>query len=91
MAESMAFRGYEVNDYEVALQAAREIGWLEEADSPGAFRLTEKGRELREQVESQTDDYFYKPWSVLTQGELDELFELLTKLRDQLRGLRKKQ
>jgi DNA-binding PadR family transcriptional regulator len=91
MAETMAFRGYEAGDYEVALQAAREIGWLEEADPPGAFRLTEKGRELREQVESQIDDYFYKPWSVLTQGELDELYDLLTKLRDQLRELRKKQ
>jgi hypothetical protein len=91
MAEAMAFRGYEASDYEVALQAAKEIGWLEAAEAPGAFRLTEKGRELREQVEFQTDDYFYKPWSVLTQGELDELYDLLTKLRDQLRELRKKQ
>ena len=89
MAETMAFRGYEVNDYEVALQAAKEIGWLEETDVPGAFRLTEKGRELRERVESQTDDYFYRPWSVLASQEMDELYDLLMKLRDQLRELRK--
>lgn len=89
MAETMAFRGYEVGDYEVAGEAAREIGWLADADTPGAFRLTEKGRELCEKVESQTDEYFYKPWSVLTQGEQDELFDLLTKLRDQMRELRK--
>ena len=91
MAEAMAFRGYEVHDYEVAIQAAKEIGWLEEADMPGVFRLTEKGRELREKVESQTDDYFFRHWSVLTPEELDELRDLLTKLRDCLRELRKKQ
>ncbi len=89
MAESMSFRGYEVNDYEVALQAAKEIGWLEETDVPGSFRLTEKGRELREQVEVQTDEYFYRPWSVLTPEELDELYDLLVKLRERLRELRK--
>jgi hypothetical protein len=89
MAEAMAFRGYEVNDYEVALQAARQIGWLEDADIPGAFRLTDKGRGLREEVEVNTDAYFYRPWSVLMQEELDELYDLLTKLRDRLRELRK--
>lgn len=91
MMEAMAFRGYEANDYQVALQAARQIGWLEEADMPGAFRLTDEGRKLREEVEARTDDYFYQPWSVLMQDELDELYDLLTKLRDRLRGIRKKQ
>lgn len=89
MAESMAFRGYEAGEYEVALQAAKEIGWLEEDDSPGAFRLTEKGRDMREIVESQTDEYFYRTWSVLTQEELDELYDLLAGLRDRMRELRK--
>jgi hypothetical protein len=90
MAEAMVFRGYEAGDYEVALQAARELGWLEEeADTPGAFRLTEKGRALLEEVESQTDQYFYRPWSVLTPEELDELYDLLVKLRDRLRELRR--
>jgi hypothetical protein len=91
MAEAMAFHGYEVNDYEVALQAAKEIGWLEEAHSPDSFQLTQKGRELREQVETRTDEYFFQPWSVLTQEELVELHDLLTKLRDRLRELRKQQ
>jgi hypothetical protein len=89
MAEAMAFRGYEAKDYEVALQAARQIGWLEEAEAPGAFRMTDQGRELREEVEAKTDAYFYRPWSVLMQEELDELHDVLTKLRDRLRELRK--
>jgi len=89
MAESMSFRGYETNEYEIALQAAVEIGWLEETEPPGNFGVTQKGRELREQVERQTDEYFYRPWSVLTQEELDELNDLLTKLRERLREFRK--
>ena len=91
MAEVMAFRGYEVEEYDIALQAAKEIGWIEESDSAGSYRLTEKGIQLREQVEAKTDEYFYGPWSALTQEELDELDGLLTKLRDRLRELRKKQ
>jgi len=90
IAENTSFRGYEVDDYQVALQAAKEIGWLEEAGESGIFRITQKGRELRAQVEAKTDDYFYRPWTVLTQEELDELYDLLTKLRDRLRDLRKK-
>ena len=90
IAESTSFRGYEVDDYQVALQAAKEIGWLEEAGESGIFHITQKGKELREQVEHETDEYFYRPWSVLTQEEFDELYELLTKLRDGLRELRKK-
>ena len=91
MAETMAFRGYEVEDYDIALRAAKEIGWIEESDSAGSYRLTERGTQLREQVEAKTDEYFYQPWSALTHDELDELYDLLTKLRDRLRELRKKQ
>lgn len=84
MAETMAFRGYDVSDYEVAIQAAVEIGWIEAGDTPDKFRPTQKGRELREKVEGLTNEYFYRPWSVLTQAELDELYDLLTKLHEEL-------
>ncbi|MBV6451521.1 MAG: hypothetical protein MHPDNHAH_02265 [Anaerolineales bacterium] len=89
LAEALTFRGYDADDYEVALQAAKEIGWLEETESPGAFRISQKGKELREQVEAQTDDYFYAPWSALAQDELDELYDLLIRLRERLREIRK--
>ena len=89
MAEAMSFRGYEVTDYEVTLQAAVEIGWAEVADVSGKFRPTQKGRELREQAEQLTNEYFYGPWSVMTQAELDELYDLLMKLREQLNTFRK--
>ena len=89
MTESMAFRGYDVDDYDVAIQAAVEIGWLESAEISGAFRPTPSGKELREQAEALTNEYFFRPWSALKPAELDELHSLLTKLRDELRQLKK--
>ena len=84
MAEKMTFRGYEVSDYEVAIQAAVEIGWVEVDDRLETFRLSQAGKELREQAEQLTNEYFYAPWSVLMRDETEELYELLTKLRDGL-------
>ena len=90
IAETLSFRAYEVHDYEVALQAAAKIGWAEPTETPSAFRITQKGRELREQSEQLTNEYFYAPWSVLIQSELDELYDLLLKLREQLNSFRKR-
>ena len=84
MAERMSLRGYEEGDYEVAIQAAVKIGWVESSDAPNSWRPTIKGQELREEVERQTDEYFYRPWSVLARKELDELHSLLTKLHERL-------
>jgi hypothetical protein len=89
LAKTMSMRGYEVNDYEVALQATVQLGWAEPIGTSETFRITQKGRELREKAEHLTNEYFYSPWSVLTQPELDELYGLLLKLREQLNSFRK--
>jgi len=84
IAEKMIFRGYEADDYEIAVQAAVGVGWAEPADRADTFRPTQQGRELREQAEHLTNEYFYAPWSVLVQDEIDELYDLLTQLRSEL-------
>jgi len=89
MAEKLAFRGYETHEYEVAIKAAIEVGWLEVADVADTFRPTSKGRKLREQVEKLTDEYFYRPWVTFSTNELDEFYDLLTKLREQLHAFKK--
>jgi DNA-binding MarR family transcriptional regulator len=89
MAEAMPFRGYDGEDYQIAIEAAVEIGWVEQAQHPDTFRLTQKGKELREQVERLTNQYFYTPWSVLVQDEVDELYDLLITLRHELSVYRK--
>ena len=89
MAESQPFRGYEAGDYEIALQASVQIGWAEETEPSGAYCISSRGREIRQEAERLTDEFFYNPWSVLTSAELDELYELLLKLRDELSAFRK--
>jgi hypothetical protein len=90
LVESMPMRGYEVNEYEVALQAVVQLGWAEPTEVPETFRVTQQGRELREKAEQLTNEYFYEPWSTMTQAELDELYDLLLLLRDQLNSFRKR-
>ena len=55
----------------------------------GTFRLSRQGIELREQAEHLTNEYFYAPWSVLVQAEVDELYNLLTTLHAGLNVYRK--
>jgi len=89
ISEALAFRGYEVEHYEAALQAAQEAGWLEISDEPGAFRLTFKGEAMHELVDNLTDEYFYRPWAVFSSNELDELYALLQGFREQLQSVKK--
>ena len=85
MANTMTFRGYDEEDYEVAIAANVELGWVEPSGiQQGAYRVTQKGRDIRKEVDELTDEYFYAPWSVLGDMEVDELYNLLTKLHDQL-------
>ena len=89
MAETLEFRGYDTHEYKVAISAAIEVGWLEATNVADTFRATQNGRELREQVEKLTDEYFYKPWATFSSNELDEFYNLLMKLREQLHGFKK--
>jgi hypothetical protein len=89
MAEKLIFRGYEAEDYEIAIQAAVQIGWIQQGDYPNTFCLSQQGRDLRERAEQLTNEIFYTPWSVLTREELDELYGLLIVLRDGLNAYRR--
>ena len=90
MAETHSFRGYEANEYEIALQAAVQLGWAEETGGFNVYRITLQGRAIREEVERLTNDYFYAPWLVMTPGELEELYDLLSKLKEELISFRRR-
>jgi len=89
MTEKLAFRGYETQEYEVAIKAAIEIGWLAATDMADTIRPTANGLALREQVEKLTDEYFYRPWATFSPNELDEFYNLLMRLREQLHGFKR--
>jgi len=84
MADRMSIRGYDEFDYKVAIQAAEEIGWVEPESYLRTYRPTRKGREIREMVERQTDEYFFRPWKLMEDGDLEQLYVLLKKLHEQL-------
>lgn len=83
LADKLPRRGFAAADYANALHGLAERGWIEE--SGGAYRVTDKGAALRQQVEAATDRSFYTPWSVLGPDEVRDLRDLLTRLRDGLK------
>lgn len=87
LAEQAAFRGYTASDYEEAIKELLRRGWVEVADRPGTYRVTEPGQALRDAVEQLTDSYFYAPWPSLSESEITELRGLLSRLAQRLQAL----
>ena len=72
---------------EVPTGDVRELigcGWAEE--SSGVVKATEAGKQVRAEVEAETERLFFAPWSCLNESELEELASLSTQLRDGLKG-----
>jgi hypothetical protein len=73
---------------EVHAGGMRELirrGWAEER--AGVVNATEAGRQVRAEVETETERLFFAPWSCLNEAELEELSNLTEQLRDGLRSL----
>lgn len=89
VAALQSWRGYAVDDYETAIEELGRRGWLEADATTGHYRATAAGKALRDGVEARTDLHFYQPWSVLSDGEWDELSARQATLRLRLRELRR--
>jgi hypothetical protein len=83
--EELAYRGYSRHDYADALKTLAARHWVQ-ADGE-AYSPTEIGKVVRQKVEQLTDDYFYAGWSCLDEDELEELVNLLHKLKDECQKL----
>jgi len=80
VCEKLAHRGHPRQVYAGALAELRERGFVAGPDS--APQVTEAGQTFRDQVEADTDRYFFAPWTCLDEAEKAELAGLLTRLRD---------
>ncbi len=80
MADKTAFRWHSRETYQSALEDLIGRGWIRAAGE-GTFAVTEIGRKVREEAELATDRNFYTPWHVLSDVEVDELNDLLTRLK----------
>ncbi len=62
-------------------------GWVEEASRK--IQITSAGKQVRAEVEAETEHLFFAPWSCLSESELEELSSLSTQLREGLRESQK--
>jgi hypothetical protein len=70
---------------EVHAEDVKELaqrGWVDE-DS-GKIQITAAGKQVRAEVEAETERLFFAPWSCLNESELEELASLAGQLRDGL-------
>jgi hypothetical protein len=78
LVEALPFRGYTAADYERSLSELTARGWLVRTDDQ--YRVSERGRAVREVAEETTDEVFYAPWKALEVRELTLLHALLVRL-----------
>ena len=60
-------------------------GWVD--DAAGKIQITAAGKQVRAEVEAETERLFFAPWSCLSESELEELSRLAGQLRDGLKSL----
>jgi hypothetical protein len=83
LVENLPYRGYSADDYGETLQSLARQGWIEAVGD--TWRVTRRGRALREEAEEATDAYFYAGWDTLDSTELELLGSLLAQLLAALR------
>jgi hypothetical protein len=84
LAERIGFRGYNVEDYAASLAELVDLGWIEQGSE--GYVVTEEGNLVRQKAEDKTNKYFYAPWSVLEDNELNQLRTGLARLKVNLEG-----
>ena len=82
LAERLARRGYNEDDYARAVHDLRNKGWIEQA--AGRWQISASGRALRGVAEMVTDRLFYAGWQVLDEADLHRLNTLLINLSRRL-------
>ncbi|MFZ0549087.1 MAG: hypothetical protein WAM60_26810 [Candidatus Promineifilaceae bacterium] len=75
-------RGYTAEDYTAALNELTNQGWAKAVN--GHFKITEKGKSVRDTAEAETDHLFYQSWETLSDAEVDRLDDLLGRLNNNL-------
>jgi DNA-binding MarR family transcriptional regulator len=83
LAEKLVFRGFSAKEYQKALCELAERGWAEQ--TLDGFRITEGGERLRQKTEEETDRIYFCPWESLRESEIEQLLDLISRLRDRLK------
>jgi hypothetical protein len=76
-------RGHSEEVYTNAVAELQQLGFV--SGTRNSLRLSTTGQVFRDQIEQETDRYFYNPWSYLNQVEIEEMSNLSTRLLDGLK------
>jgi hypothetical protein len=82
LTDKLSNRGHPKKVYVDALTQLRTREYV--SGSRSVLRLTEYGKLFRDRVEAKTDQYFYTPWSCLTDDEKNKLAVILKNLIEKL-------
>ena len=80
--QKLSRRGNPFEKTEEAFKTLVRMHWA--TYSLDVYTITREGREVRQKAEELTDDYFYRPWSDLSEKELDVLVDLLLRYKNGL-------
>jgi hypothetical protein len=83
IVKKLAARGYAERVYEKALDELRNLKYV--SGSRRTLGLSQEGISFREKIEQDTDQYFFKPWSCLSNGEKNEMEDYLVELIEGLK------
>jgi hypothetical protein len=78
LTEKLSFRGHSENIYIDALAELRARSYL--SGYRNVLRLTEEGKLFRDGVEATTDQYFFTPWTCLTEAEKSNLAKIVNQI-----------
>jgi hypothetical protein len=85
LVEALPHRGFSDLEYQQALCDLAGKGWVEQ--TLAGFKVTEKGARVRQKIEQITNQYYFSPWRILKQDDLDELVSNLETLHQHLIGI----
>jgi hypothetical protein len=80
LVELLPFRSYTEEEYQEALDQVVVLGWSEAGE--GGYQLTDRGKEIRDKAEQDTNEFYFGPWKALSDQDLEKLKELLTELKE---------
>ena len=63
----------------IAIDELVKKGWITKGEN---LKITDEGRQVRDNSEELTDKFFFSPWQVLTDLEYKQMCELLTQLNE---------
>ncbi|NUQ39368.1 MAG: hypothetical protein HUU23_16625 [Caldilineales bacterium] len=83
--EKTSGRGVTREVHAADVQELARRGWAD--DASGKIQITATGKQVRAEVEAETERLFFAPWSCLNESELEELSNLASQLWDKLKGI----